>query len=179
MASLRALAESRLVLFAQAGDDAAFEELVQRLQASVRGLLRKLSSDPALADELAQIAFIKAWRSLSRLRNAGSVRAWMRRIVIRVWLDHVRARKFDLSADTEVVSDVGAADNADRRLDVDAALARLSPGARACTILFYVEGMTQTEIAAATGISSGTVKSHIARSTARLRTWLKEWSPAS
>ena len=47
-------------MLARLGDDGAFEELVHRRQGAVRGLLRRLSGDPALADDLAQDVFVRA-----------------------------------------------------------------------------------------------------------------------
>ena len=63
----------------------------------------------------------------------------------------------------------------DRRLDLDAALARLPPGARLCVVLGYSEGMSHAEISETTGIPLGTVKSHIARGAARLPEILQDY----
>jgi RNA polymerase sigma-70 factor (ECF subfamily) len=59
------------------------------------------------------------------------------------------------------------------RLDVEAALARLRAPERLCIVLAYTEGMSHAEIAAAANLPLGTVKSHLARATARLRLWLR------
>jgi DNA-directed RNA polymerase specialized sigma24 family protein len=59
------------------------------------------------------------------------------------------------------------------RLDLDAALATLPPEPRLCVVLAYSEGMSHAEISAATSMPLGTVKSHIARSSARLRETLE------
>ena len=73
------------------GDAAAFSELVRRRQSALRNLLRRLSRDPALADDLAQQAFVKAWRSLPKLRSVAAFGAWLRRLAVNTWLEHVRA----------------------------------------------------------------------------------------
>jgi RNA polymerase sigma-70 factor (ECF subfamily) len=62
-------AESTVVALAMAGDAPAFSELVRRLQAPIRNLLRHLSLDASLADDLAQQVFLTAWRSLSKLQT--------------------------------------------------------------------------------------------------------------
>lgn len=60
-------------------------------------------------------------------------------------------------------------------MDLDRALAQLSPDARMCIVLSYSEGMTHPEIATATGLPAGTVKSHIRRGTQRLQGLLADY----
>jgi RNA polymerase sigma-70 factor (ECF subfamily) len=172
--------EESVVLLAIAGDDLAFEELVLRRQAWLRTVLRRFCGDPALADDLSQEAFVKAWRGLANLHDHRAFAAWLRQIAVRVWIDWSRAQRLDLdSADPDLLpssATTGGVNTADHRLDLQSALASLRPGPRLCAVLFYGEGMTHSEIAAATGMSIGVVKSHIARSTQRLRAWLREWA---
>jgi RNA polymerase sigma-70 factor, ECF subfamily len=167
--------EAALVLLARVGDDTAFATLVRRRHGAVRGLLRRLSGDAALGDDLAQETFIQAWRSLGRLREPGSFGGWLRHIAVNVWLQHVRRRR--LATETLDDHDPPASEDAAMtvvtRLDLDAALASLRPVERLCLVLAYAEGMSHGEIAVATGLPLGTVKSHVARSAARLRRWLQ------
>jgi RNA polymerase sigma-70 factor (ECF subfamily) len=161
--------EAALVGLARLGDDAAFEALVRKRQASVRGLLRRLSGDAALGDDLAQDVFVLAWRRLGRLREAGAFGGWLRQIAINVWLQHLRrARPSEEPLDAPDLLPA-AATNPGVRLDIDAALARLRPPERLCVLLAYVEGMSHGEIALATGLPLGTIKSHVSRGAARLR----------
>ena len=62
-------------------------------------------------------------------------------------------------------------------LDLDRALARLASDERLCVVLAYSEGMSHSEISAATGLPLGTVKSHIKRGSERLRTLLDAYEP--
>ena len=62
-------------------------------------------------------------------------------------------------------------------LDLDRALARLSPEERLCVVLAYNEGLSHGEISAATGMPLGTVKSHIRRGAHNLRTLLDAYQP--
>ena len=71
--------------YAESRRESAFAELVRRRQATVRGLLRKLSRDAALADDLAQETFVQAWRTLAQLRNAGAFGGWLKQVAVRVW----------------------------------------------------------------------------------------------
>jgi len=155
-----------------AGDDAAYGELVRRRQGQVRGLLRRLCREGALADDLAQQAFLQAWRKLRTLHAPQAFGGWLRRIAINVWLQHVRARP-ELQSHTEQgpVQEPALGE----RVDLDRALSQLPPPVRVCIVLAYEESMSHREIAAATQIPLGTVKSHIARGAARLRQLLRAY----
>ncbi|MBV9043698.1 MAG: sigma-70 family RNA polymerase sigma factor [Alphaproteobacteria bacterium] len=168
--SLADAAEANVVMLAALGDDRAFAELVRRRQSSVRGLLRKLSHDATLADDLAQETFVQAWRTLSQLRNAAAFGGWLRQVAVRVFLQHVRKSKLPL----ETLDDVEDAPASEftGRLDLQRALEKLSPAQRLCVVLSYGEGMSHGEIVDSTGFPLGTVKSHIARGGARLKQWL-------
>ncbi len=77
--------EAIVVVLAMNGDDAAYGELVRRKQGAIRNLLRQLSRDPALADDLAQLAFVQAWRSIRSLKSP-SASAWLRKPAVNCWL---------------------------------------------------------------------------------------------
>lgn len=74
--------------------------------------------------------------------------------------------------DHEIASPGGMA-SAGSRIDLEMALARLRPPERLCVVLAYAEGMSHHEIARATNMPLGTVKSHVARGSAKLREWLE------
>jgi RNA polymerase sigma factor (sigma-70 family) len=180
--ALGQVAESTVVALAMGGDDAAFAELVRRRQSALRNLLRRLSRDPTLADDLAQITFLKAWRALPRLRSVAAFGAWLRRLAINTWLEHVRAAPpapLPLESETEaVVAAMQSAESAaGESVDLDRALAHLAPDERLCIVLAYSEGMSHSEITNATGLPLGTVKSHIKRGSERLRTLLNAYEP--
>jgi RNA polymerase sigma-70 factor, ECF subfamily len=171
------ISESVLVAVARRGDEAAFAELVRRRQAWVRGLLRRLSGDSPLADDLAQEAFLHAWQHLGQLRESGAFGAWLRQIAVNIWLQHARRHRIPMDAIDETpgalnVPSEGGMSNAAGRIDLQAALEKLRPAERLCLVLAYAEGMSHGEIAEATRLPLGTVKSHVARATAKLRGWL-------
>jgi RNA polymerase sigma-70 factor (ECF subfamily) len=167
--------ESTLIILAQAGDDEAFGEIVRRRHGVVRGLLRRLSGDAALGDDLAQETFVRAWRTLGQLRDRGAFGGWIRQIAVNIWLQHARRSRLPMEfveADAlDLPSPVDTASALTHRLDLDEALSRLRPPERLCVVLNYAEGLSHAEIAAATGLPLGTVKSHLTRATARLRAW--------
>jgi len=177
--SLAGESEDAVVLLAMAGDDDAFEERVLRRQRWLRNLLRRLSGDATLADDLCQEAFFKAWKALPKLKDHRAFPTWLRQIAVRRWIDASRSMRSELEiADPDLwpmegtISGAGAAD---QRLDLYAALATLRPGPRLCVVLHYGEGMSHSEIASTIGISIGVVKSHLSRSTQRLRARLQDW----
>lgn len=166
-----------IVLKAIAGDGRAFHELVLRRQSWLRSMLRRLSNDQSLADDLCQDVLLKAWRNIGKLQDHRAFGAWLRRIAVRTWVDWARAQKWNFeSIDVDTLADAadGVVGSADQRLDLNAAISQLKPGPRACVVLFYGEGMSHSEISIATGLTGGVVKSHIARSTRRLRRQLTE-----
>jgi RNA polymerase sigma-70 factor (ECF subfamily) len=174
--ALEQASERTLVLLTIAGDAPAFRELVLRHQGSLRTLLRRIADTPAHADDLAQAAFLKAWENLHKLRNTDAFAGWLRRIALNLAFDDLRRkdRNFaSLDIDTKA-----APESVEERLDLDAALRRLSVPARTCVLLFHGENLSHAEIAAETGMPLGTVKSHITRATPLLREWLRDWRNA-
>ena len=162
-------AEASVVALACAGDQSAFEELVRRHQSSIRNLLRSLCRNTALADDLAQETFLQAWKHLKSLRVPAAFAGWLRRLAINSWRQHLRREgAFGKLAELEG-GDVVSTPAVTECLDLNSALAALAPNVRLCVVLSYHEGMSHGEIAAATHLPLGTVKSHIARGTARLR----------
>lgn len=187
--ALGAAAEAIVVGLAIAGDEAAYCELVRRRQAQIRGLLRRLCADTAQADDLAQQTFLQAWRRIRTLQAAGAFGGWLRKIAVNTWLQHTRAQRdppaLGASADPaagDALQGGGALDDRPTheasiaaRLDLDRALAQLPAHVRLCIVLAYGERMSHREIAEATGLALGTVKSHIARGASRLRELLSAY----
>jgi len=169
-AALRGADELSVVALAIAGDDLAYGELVRRRQGSIRNLFRRLCRDSALADDLSQQTFLQAWRSIDMLKSPAAFGAWLRRLAVNIWLQRVRAER----SRPEVAELGEAPEDATRmtvneQLDLDSVLATLAPDVRLCITLAYAERMSHSEIADATGLPLGTVKSHINRGAARLR----------
>lgn len=149
------------------GDDAAYGELVRRRQGAIRNLLRRLTRDPLLADDLAQQTFIQGWQSIQSLKSAGAFGGWLRKLAVNYWLQNARAEKHEVASDEDFSVAPGSAIS--ERLDLDAALGQLPRDVRLCIVLAYSEGMSHAEISQTTQMPLGTVKSHITRGSARLR----------
>jgi len=164
-------AEALLVGLARKGDRDAFAELLRRRQAWIRTLLLRCCNNSALADDLAQQVFLQAWRTIHQLRYSGRFAGWLKRLAINTWLQHKR-RNDPLERTDDVEIQASGNDSASIAMDLDQALATLKEPARLCIVLSYHEGNTHDEIADFTGLSLGTVKSHIRRGTQRLQSIL-------
>lgn len=174
--------EESVVARAMSGDDGAFAELVRRRQKRVRDLLRRLCCNHALADDLAQKTFVRAWRGIHALRDPGAFGGWLKRVAMNEWL--AEARRAAPPIDNDASAFLAAADPAPSPeriaggIDLERALARLGAAERLCVVLAHGEGMTHAEIAEATQLPLGTVKSHVTRGSARLRQLLAAYAEA-
>jgi RNA polymerase sigma-70 factor (ECF subfamily) len=178
--SLAELDEQALILRAgPGGDKTAFSELVRRHEARVRGLLTRLSGDRALADDLAQDVFLRAFRGLSAFEGRARISTWLYRIAYNVYLNH-RSRTHDHGAlpdgwesfDPERT----VAPGTDLRKDLDAAISALPERYRSVIVLYYLEDVSYPEIAEVLNLPLGTVKTHLHRAKRMLREQLGEWS---
>lgn len=161
------------------GNDKAFEELVRRRQGTIRRLMRQLSSDWTIADDLAQEAFLRAWLNLRTLRTPGAFGGWLRQIAVNVFLRHVRRTDPVVEDSGEIESYLEVdRDDPSVQMDLESALARLRPVERLCVVLAHAERMSHGEICSATGLPLGTVKSNISRGSQRLRRYLSDYDGA-
>jgi RNA polymerase sigma factor (sigma-70 family) len=142
--------EALLVRRAQAGHLDAFESLVRRYQPRVRLLLRRLArGDVALADDLAQDAFVQAWRQLPQFRGDARLATWLHRIAVNAFLmDRRRRREEPLDPDAEW-PDAASRDDVGLRLDVQRAIARLPEHVRLAIVHCFQLDLTHDEAAAA------------------------------
>lgn len=171
-----ALADVELAALAQAGDRAAFGELVRRHGSGVRGLLRRMGAEAALADDLAQDAFLLAFEKIGEYRGQGAFAGWVKKIAARLYLKrHARAVRLqpldalDEAADTPPA---GVETLAGQRLDLDGALKALSPAERLCVSLCCGAGLSHAEAAEALKTPLGTVKSHVRRGLEKMKAQL-------
>ena len=162
-----------------ADDRAAFELLVRRHQSPLRNFLRRLTGeDAARADDLAQEAFLRAYRALGDFRGEASFRGWLYRIAYHGFLNDERARhvhtEFDEAIHSPVVDGTKCRDDL---TDVERALTKLTLRQQAVFDLHYRKGMAHGEIAVASQVPLGTVKSDLTRGCTRLRQLLDRSEP--
>jgi RNA polymerase sigma-70 factor (ECF subfamily) len=169
---------SLLVVRCQAGDRAAFEELVELYQPRLHYFLAKMVGDPHEADDLLQEVWFDVYRGVAKLADPGAFRAWLYQIARHRALRAVRKRRLPLSslegvdlAREEGEDDDFSADDAER---VHAALDRLAPEHREVLLLRFTEEMTYEDIARVTGCPSGTVRSRLHYAKRALRKVMEE-----
>ncbi len=159
-------------------DRAAFGELVRRHQGVVRGMLARMTRNRALAEDLAQDAFIRAYEKIGTFRGEGGFKSWLCRIAYTEFLQARRKRqavertmdRFKSVKDME--SEGGPGIDQGDVMDLDRALAGLSENERSCVVLCYACGMSHSEAAEATGMPLGTVKSHVNRGREKMKALL-------
>jgi len=158
-----------IVSLARTGDRNAFEELVRRRQSPIRNLMRRFCNNDSLADDLAQQVFLQVWLKIRTLRRAKAFPAWLKRLAVTVWLQHLR--KNDVLHNAGELTDVELTESETHGvgMDLDQALGTLPYTARLCVVLSYHEGMSHREIAKLMSLPVGTVKSHINRGAQRLQ----------
>jgi RNA polymerase sigma-70 factor (ECF subfamily) len=167
--------EWRLVDQAKAGDMAAFEELYRRNVGRVFALCLRMAGDAALAEELAQDVFVRAWEKLATFRGDSAFSSWLHPLTVNVALTERRSRR-RRTARVMTTDDLTPFEKPRTRapgpeagMDLDKALATLPPGARSVFVLHDVEGYLHHEIAALTGVAEGTSKAQLHRARRMLR----------
>jgi len=179
------MTEKDLIQKAKSGDQDAFGQLVLAHQNKVYTICVHMVTDREEAADLAQEAFLKAWRSLSTFQGESSFATWMHRLTTNVCLDYLRKQTRRQNISTAVSlddEDSGWTEPADHSQDpqlqlereerkraLTRALGELPEYHRQTLIMREVSGMSYQEIADAMGADLGTIKSRIARARERLR----------
>ena len=195
--SLANSADAALVREAQAGNRAAFEELVHRYDRDVLRLALNLMKRTEDARDVYQEAFLKVYRNLHRFRFECSFYTWLYRIVTNVCLDHIRRRQ---ARPEDQAPELRAAQQEDASTDfferqreqrptldperhllgeeikkrLASAMERLSPRERIVFEMKHYQGLKLRAIGDALGTSEETVKNSLFRATRKLRNELGE-----
>jgi RNA polymerase sigma-70 factor (ECF subfamily) len=182
--------DQRLVERAQAGEKRAFDLLVTKYQRKLSRLLSRFIRDPAEVEDVAQEAFVKAYRALPSFRGDSAFYTWLYRIGINTAKNHLVAMGRRAPTTTEFDADEAETfEDGDQLRDintpesmmmsrqigetVNAAMDALPEELRAAITLREIEGLSYEEIAAIMNCPIGTVRSRIFRAreaiAARLR----------
>lgn len=171
--------EKELVRLSQRGDKNSFGLLVRMYEKKVRNLAFQFTRNEAVADDLAQEIFIKAYFALPKFRGQSEFGTWLYRIGVNHIKDHLRkpVRELPLSIvpeDRTVPSqsseaEQDARDFERRRAVVRTCLEALPPKLRIIITLRDIQGMSYDEIARTLSISQGTVDSRLFRARQLLR----------
>ena len=156
----------------RAGDSRAYRALVERYQDRAYALAYRMVRSRSDAEEIAQDAFVRAWRAIGEFRGDASFMTWLYRILVRLALDRAevlkarRAREVAVE-DREEPSTTPTDAALSRRMD--RLLGELPPLQRAALTLFYYEDRAVAEIAQMLDMPENTVKTHMSRGRAALR----------
>ncbi len=148
-----------------------FTDLVEGSQAALRRFLVALCcGDAALADDIAQDAYLKAYISFDRLNEPDKFKVWIFSIAYNTFISHRRAAKplADLD-ETRNLAAVETSDSSFRYQALYAALNRLPDKERTSVLLYYMEGYSIKEIAEIEETSQDAVKQHLSRGRNHLR----------
>lgn len=146
---------------AAGGDQAAFGTLVEAHEAALRAFLRRMGcADP---DDVAQEAFVRAWRAAGQYDGRARFATWLTRIAWRCWLDQRRRPSPEAAEPPPSVA------CPDLSADVQSLLDALPQRERAVLILCDGHGWTHVEAAELLGLPLGTLKSIAARAKERAR----------
>ena len=166
-----------LVRASIAGDTRAFERLYRAHVGRVHGaILRLVGMDRARAEELTQEAFIQAWRKLSSFRFDSAFSTWLYRLGVNTALMDLRGKRDEVNADDAVLELAAGGEVpfcAGERGDLERAVSKLPPRARAVLVLHDVEGWKHEEIATELGMAVGSSKAQLHRARGLLRTTLE------
>ena len=164
----------------RAGEESAYEALIQRFEQPIYNIVSRLLDDPSDAADVVQEVFLKVFRNVASFRGESSLKTWIYRIAVnegrnqRRWFSRHRRQEVNLEAEEpgegyqHVLPDPGRSPfdvtlDHETQLLIEAALAQVNPKFRAALVLREIEGLSYEEIGAILEISLGTVKSRILR----------------
>jgi len=159
--------------------DAEFAGYVEGRMPAFRRMAYLLCHDWDEADDLVQTSLAKLYTSWSRLRKVGSADAYLRRIILRSFLDE-RRRFWRREVPTEALPDTAGPASTigvEERLVLVHAIRLLPARQRAVVVLRCWEDLSVAETAGVLGCSEGAVKTHLSRGLAALRTALVPAGP--
>ena len=189
--------DKTLAAEAAAGRQRAFRELLQRYERPVFSLIYRMVRDRALAEDLSQETFIRAFRSIGKYNPSYKFSSWIFKIAHNLTIDHLRKKRIDtisLQGSRHAMTEDAQArtqpvvESSDERPDayvenielgseIEAAIGRLRPHYRTVTLLRHVEGYSYTEIAEIMDLPLGTVKTYIHRARLELKEALAHLRP--
>jgi RNA polymerase sigma factor (sigma-70 family) len=168
------------VALAAGGDRRAFERLYHTHVNRVFSLCARMCANRDRAEELTQDVFVRAWEKLPQFRGESTFGTWIHRVAVNVVLNDRRSVSRERSRaapdemgkehdDPEAIFGGHDAPSHADRIDLEAAIAKLPPGARRVFVLHDVEGYKHEEIAEMLGVTAGGTKAQLHRARMLLR----------
>lgn len=182
--------DARILRGLRAGIEGAYEELIDRYEQPVYGLVYRLVGNQPDARDVVQEVFLKVFRGVNSFRERSSLRTWIYRIAVneahnhrRWWVRHCR-REISIEKDgaernLEFPPDPAPSPyeqmlDAETRTLIERALTRINPVFQTAVVLRDIQNLSYEEIAEILHVSMGTVKSRILRGREALRRELTE-----
>ena len=153
------------------GERVAFGEYVRARSGALLRAAQAMTANRADAEDLLQATLFKAYQSWDKITDPAALDTYVRRVMVNTHISGWRRRRLD-EYPTDEIPDSPAADatgDSDLHDVVQRAVDRLPRQMRAAVMLRFYDDMTEPEVAAALGVSVGTVKSTVARAVAKLR----------
>jgi len=161
------------VALAAAGDRGAFERLYRAHVNRVYAVCVRMTGDRAEAEELTQDVFVRVWEKLALFRGESAFTTWLHRIAVNVVLNARKSAgrgRSRFEGGEDEVAELPARPHAPGdRMDLEAAIKTLPPGARRVFVLHDVEGYRHEEIAEMLGVTTGATKAQLHRARMLLR----------
>jgi RNA polymerase sigma-70 factor (ECF subfamily) len=183
--------DAELVQQALAGSQAAYQELVTRYAAPAVNLAARMVQDRALAEDLAQEAFVRAFDRLATYDQQRRFASWFFQILHNVTIDFLRlkrpatvslddAEEAAHAADPAATAPDAQAEQAELARAMDEALSLIRPEYREAVLLYYREELSIEEVAASMNLPPGTVKTYLFRARKELASILaaRGWANA-
>ncbi len=184
--------DKALVARAQAGDAAAFDDLVVKYSPRLYGLIYNMTSNHEDTNDMLQDVFAKAYRAIKGFRGKSSFYTWIHTIAVNMTLNFLkkRGRRYHLSLDdvdasiqndkefielTSTSSPVREADLSELQRRLNESMMKLSEEHRAVVTMFHIQGMPHAEISKILGVSEGTVRSRLFYANRQLQNYLDEF----
>ena len=169
--------QENIIARARRGDADAFEQLVVAYRDQVFRLALRMCGNEADADEVAQEAFLSAWKALPNFRGDSRFSTWLYQLTSHAAIDLMRREKRQITAEdiTEVSApDPGPspqqqAERSETRQAVRDAMGQLSPEYRQIVVLRFLQELSYEEIGAVLKLPPGTVKSRLNRAKSQLK----------
>jgi RNA polymerase sigma-70 factor (ECF subfamily) len=159
---------------AASGDVEAYEMLYRTHVGRVHALCLRMTRDRGEAEDLTQQTFVRVWERLASFRGQSAFSSWLHRVTVNVVVDEMRSRgrwrdRLAPLDEAIAIDSARSAFSGGGDLDLERAIANLSPRARLVFLLHDVEGYKHGEIAELTGLAVGTSKAHLHRARRLLR----------
>src|SRR3954468_15977035 len=188
----RADEDQELVARTQAGEAAAFDQLVVKYTPRLYGLVYNMTSNHWDTNDLLQDVFAKAYKAIRGFRGKSSFYTWIHSIAVNMTLNFLkkRGRRFQMSLDdvdasiqndkefieqTSTSTPVREVDLTELQRRLNEAMQKLSDEHRAVVTMFHIQGMPHAEISKILNVSEGTVRSRLFYANRQLQNYLDEF----